>query len=188
MIANGLELSKADNILSRVTDPLISPKGDSSHLYDRVISDFGLLTKPQDTAGIEDLPIPNLVFDTGPSIVTGLRVYVATTCPGCDPVFYHLQGWDGEIKSWKTVATGPLDDDWIENEPAPPARNPKFASIVGSSSQNKLSSGFADFSTSKFFVPVVYPRYVLQFPTLRYGSDPSRLRAGELQLVGYVVE
>jgi len=194
MTKDDLEFIKVDNILARVQQPLESAHGCTQtgvmNLFDNVISDFSCHVPAGGPTAHAIPTIPTFIFNTGSSLVTGIRVFAATECYGCDPMSFLVEGYYDADFSWKLIASGLFNDAWSKagtRDVLPPRRNPKFASTIGSSSHGRLTYGFVDFTAFEHFVPVIYSRYKLQFPGLRYGSETDQLKLGKLQLIGALV-
>jgi len=173
------QFEQVANVLTRVPNPIESitgcaDTGTERYLFDNIITEF-MCPPPAETRSLD----PTFVFNIGPSFVDGIRVFAATQCDRCDPISYRLEGSNDEGKTFYLISQGPFDSDWI-NQEMPPRRNSKFASTLGG--LDRLSFGYANFTTFDGFVPMQYSHYRIAFTQMR--GFKQLMWLGELQIFG----
>ncbi|MCA9189929.1 MAG: hypothetical protein KDA99_30100, partial [Planctomycetales bacterium] len=113
----------------------------------------------------------------GPSVVSGLRLYVANDAPERDPATYWLEGSNnGPDGPYTTIAQGYLQ--------LPGGRNPNGLSLPPDTPPN-LRVGLHQ--EVRFVNDVSYSTYRLTFPTLKNADAANSMQIGEVELLAPAV-
>lgn len=180
-------------VSNNVIQSVVSSKGctNANNLHDGMISDVFCSATLKSSGEATESSTPELIVTSAePSIVTGMRVYAASTIDDSSyniPISYTIEGRNNGASYWEVISNASFDKSGINNneqESSPPGRNPNGVAIHSSFEQgdSRLTYEEAIFDGNT----ESYEEYRVTFPRMR-GHPPNdtfALRIGELELMG----